>query len=137
MAPWSEWVSEASDEPDSLAKMATLAPLLFLALSGPTHHAPSVAQELAASTTSAVGGPVTFTLDGGPTTGWVLTLGSDGTIHAEDHRANPKRRFRLTYDPKAGCIIVREVSPSAPPGDAAYGAIRTSDASVHQSAGCP
>ena len=112
--------------------------LVFLALAGAPQPTRTVAKELAESKREgSSGGPVTFTLDGGASSGWVLLVGNDGSVNLQDYRAHPVRRFQMLYTPENGCIIVRESGPQAPVGDAAAATISVKDRSVREAAACP
>ncbi len=112
--------------------------LVFLALAGAPQTGRTVAKELVESRREgSSGGPVTFTLDGGASSGWVLLVGNDGSVNLQDYRAHPVRRFQMLYTPENGCIVVRESGPQAPAGDASYATISVKDRSVHETAACP
>ena len=112
--------------------------LVFLALAGAPQAGRTVAKELVDSRREgSSGGAVTFTLDGAGSSGWVLSVGNDGSVNLQDNRAHPVRRFQLLYTPENGCIVVREFGPQAPPGDASSASISVKDRSVHETAACP
>lgn len=112
--------------------------LVLLTLAGPPQSGRTVAKELLESKRDGLnGGPVTFTLDGGATSGWVLLVGNDGSVNLQDYRAHPVRRFQLLYTPENGCIVVRESGPQAPVGDAAAATISVKDRSVREAVACP
>ena len=112
--------------------------LVLLTLAGTPQTGRTVAKELVESKREELnGGPVAFILDGGPTSGWVLLVGNDGSVNVQDYRAHPVRRFQMLYMPDKGCIVVRESGPQAPVGDAAAATLNVKDRSVREAAACP